>query len=250
MRRLAGFLFALTVPALALARGSGGRLAVVVDGTESREYVHQGTTYVEALRGREYSLRVTNPTGHRVAVALSVDGLNTIDARHSEAFRASKWVLDPWESIEISGWQISDRAARRFYFTTEADSYGAKLGLTENLGVIEAVFFRERERPIVQYEHQHRGGSKREGAAAQAPSATHDSAGPDQDYAATGMGDRTRHDVQRVSIDLDPHPIAKARIRYEFRPQLVKLGVLSLDRSPLRRRERAQGFDEYCPEPR
>ena len=249
MRKLAWFLFALTVPALALAGGSGGRLAVVVDGTESRQYVHHGTTYVEALRGREYTLRLTNPTGHRVGVALSVDGLNTIDARHTDALSASKWVLDPWETIEISGWQVSDHAARRFYFTTEGNSYGAKLGSIENLGVIEAVFFRERQRPIVQYDHRHRGESKREGAAAEAPSAMQDSARHDQDYAATGMGHRTPHDVRRVSIDLDPHPIAKARIRYEFRPQLVKLGVLSLDRSPLRRRERAQGFDEYCPEP-
>src|SRR2546426_12201539 len=37
----------------------------------------------------------------------------------------------------------SDRA-RRFYFTSERDSYGAKLGQTSNLGVISAVFFRER----------------------------------------------------------------------------------------------------------
>lgn len=250
MRQLAWFLFGLILPTLALAGGSGGRLAVVVDELESREYVQHGTTYVEALRGREYSLRLTNPTGHRVAVALSVDGLNTIDARHSDALSASKWVLDPWETIEISGWQVSDRAARRFYFTTEGDSYGAKLGNIENLGVIEAVFFRERERPIAQYDHRHRRESQQEGAAAPAPPAKADASRPDDDYAATGMGDRTRHDVRRVSIDLDPHPIAKARIRYEFRPQLVKLGILRPDPSPLTRRERARGFDEYCPEHR
>ena len=40
--------------------------------------------YVEAMRGASYALRLTNPTPYRVAVALSVDGLNTIDARHTD----------------------------------------------------------------------------------------------------------------------------------------------------------------------
>ena len=41
------------------------------------------------------------------------------------------------------------------------------------------------------------------------------------------------------------------RLRYEFRPQLVKLGLLPEWRhpTPLDRRERARGFDGYCPEP-
>jgi hypothetical protein len=68
------------------------------------------------------------------------------------------------------------------------------------------------------------------------------------DYAATGMGERDRHEVESVDIDLDPRPVASARIRYEFRPQLVKLGVL-LDRSPLERRESARGFEGFCPQP-
>jgi hypothetical protein len=63
------------------------------------------------------------------------------------------------------------------------------------------------------------------------------------------MGGRTQHDVVTVDIDLDPRPIASARLRYEFRPQLVKLGVLPTDRSPLDRREKARGFERYCPEP-
>jgi len=51
-----------------------------------------------------------------------------------------------------------------------------------------------------------------------------------------------------VAIDLDPHPIGSVRIRYEFRAQLVKLGVIDPEPSPLRRREKARGFERYCPE--
>ena len=76
-----------------------------------------------------------------------MDGLNTIDARHTTAWDGHKWVIEPYGTIHVRGWQMSSENARRFYFTTERDSYAAKLGQAANLGVISAVFFRER-RPI------------------------------------------------------------------------------------------------------
>ena len=91
---------------------SGFAVNVLVDDAARTEYVHGGSVYVEAVRGASYSLRITNPTAYRVAVALSVDGLNTIDAKHTDARSASKWVLEPYESTVISGWQVSNRAAR------------------------------------------------------------------------------------------------------------------------------------------
>src|ERR1041384_7205568 len=69
---------------------SGYGLTVLVGDETRPEYFHNGTTYVEAIRGASYALRITNPTPHRVAVALSVDGLNTIDARHTAARDGAK----------------------------------------------------------------------------------------------------------------------------------------------------------------
>jgi hypothetical protein len=238
MRLIALLLLAL--PAFADVR-------ILVDGSPRREYIHEGKTYVEALRGREYTIRLTNPTGERVAVALAVDGLNTIDAKHTSAWSASKWVLGPYETVDLKGWQVSDSAARRFVFTTEPDSYGAVLGRTDDLGVIEAVFYRERRRPVAQYRER---SEVQSAPSAAPPSAKAQAEGALSDaHAATGMGDRTRHEVERVNIELDPSPIEHARIRYEFRPQLVELGVILDPPSPLRRRERARGFERYCPEP-
>lgn len=114
---------------------------VLVHGRPLEEYVARGKSYVEAIAGAEYEVRIRNPLPYRVAVALSVDGLNTIDARHTTAWNASKWVIEPYGSIDVSGWQMSSERARRFYFTSERDSYGAKLGQTANLGNISAVFF-------------------------------------------------------------------------------------------------------------
>jgi hypothetical protein len=246
-----------TVAALALAglctsslmasRPATCDLTVVVDGVSRPELAHHGTTYVEAVRGRAYVLRLTNPTPYRVAVALSVDGLNTIDARHTDAWTSAKWVLEPYESTEIAGWQVSDQAARRFVFTGERQSYGAALGVTENLGVIEAVFYRERIQPVEIFRED--GNLAPSSAAGAAPPPPSKQAAPADDYAATGMGQRTRHEVERVQIELDPQPIASHRVRYEFHPQLVKLGVVTDAPRPLDRRERARGFEGYCPEP-
>ena len=117
---------------------------ILVNGVPQKHYEHQGRWYVEALKGREYAIRLRNPYPVRVAVALSVDGLNTIDARHTTAGDARKWVIEPYQTITISGWQVNSAEARRFEFTTEARSYGQALGQTANLGVISAVFFKER----------------------------------------------------------------------------------------------------------
>ena len=245
----------LTLAGLLLAAAAFGHsnagygLTVLVDDAPRPEYPHDGALYVEAMRGASYALRLTNPTPYRVAVALSVDGLNTIDARHTDARGAAKWVLQPYESTVISGWQVNDRTARNFFFTGEPHSYGAALGRTENLGVIEAVFFRERLRTIEGYAVPRQQAP----APATPPSAAgaQKSEGLSDDYAATGMGGREHHEIETVDLELERDPVASVRIRYEFAPQLVKMGILPAPPSvsPLERRERARGFTSYCPEP-
>ncbi|MGA7992971.1 MAG: hypothetical protein WCC53_16195 [Thermoanaerobaculia bacterium] len=254
-------------PSALASAPAGFGLEVIVDGTPRPEYAARGTVYVEALRGRDFSLRLRNPLGVRVAVALSVDGLNTIDARHTPARDARKWVLDPYQTVEIPGWQVSGETSRRFFFTGETRSYGAALGQTANVGAIEAVFFREKD--PCGYERRCRDGQGRissneqdagRGAARSEPQAagardhSQKSLSPpsplSDELAATGIGRPTRFDVTRVALDLDDSPAASVRLRYEFRPQLVALGVLPREgRDPIARREAARGFDEWCPQP-
>jgi hypothetical protein len=243
MKRILVATLMLACGTAAASTGGGFGLAVLVDDEARPEYAARGNVYVEAIRGLNYSLRLSNPTPYRVAVALSVDGLNTINARHTDPLNAAKWILEPYDSMVISGWQVNDRNARRFFFTGEKNSYGAALGQIENLGVIEAVFYRQRQRNVSVFSPRAQESSKQA-----APSAA--GAAPSDDYAGTGMGGRTRHDVELVDIELEKNPAATVRIRYEFRSQLVSLGVLPPLESPLDRRERARGFGNYCPEPR
>ncbi len=276
MRRSSPFfatLLALMVsPAWASAPGPGFRMEVLVDGGAVPQYHARGTVYVEALKGRDYAIRLHNPLPVRVAVAVSVDGLNTIDARRTSASDARKWVLDPYETITISGWQTDMSHARSFYFTTEEQSYAQWLGKTDNMGVISAVFFRERVAridPIVTAPIELGQKSEARGAAAGAAGAEsqrRDAPAPSaaaqasrapvraaDEYAATGIGDSTSHPVRRIHMDLEDLPAATLGVRYEFRPQLVRLGVLPpapATPDPLMRREGARGFDDrFCPAP-
>jgi hypothetical protein len=294
--------FFLAAGAASASSPSGFGLEVLVDGRERPEYAARGTVYVEALRGHDYALRLSNPSGTRVAVALSVDGLNTIDSRRTTARDARKWVLAPYETVIIPGWQVSNAASRKFVFTGERASYGAALGQTKDLGVIEAVFFRERlpyrvqrwwkegkneEKissnedigsagavpPLTLAEANPRDPSKKrfssDGAAAEGQDSQNEPSGMARDhsqkslssspspspklsdeYAATGMGRSTRFGVTRVDLELETEPAAVVRLRYEFRPQLIALGVVPRDPDPSRiaRREHARGFEEFCPE--
>jgi hypothetical protein len=239
------------------AAENGFSLSVLRDGSGLPEYAGRGNVYVEASKGAPYALRLSNPLPYRVAVALSVDGLNTIDARHTDPWSARKWVIEPYGSTVIEGWQVSGSFARSFYFTGEKSSYGAELGRTADLGVIEAVFFREKAplMPVPMSEPApappgNAGAERRRDAAApQAPAKQKVEALSDE-LAATGMGERRDHAVFEVALDLERIPAARLRVRYEFRPQLAALGILPRLDDRLARRERASGFSEFCPEPR
>jgi hypothetical protein len=254
-------------------RYAGFGVEVLIGGSPVEVIYGRGRRYVEAREGAEYDLLLRNPLPVRVAVALSVDGLNTIDARRTSAWDGSKWLIEPYGTIRISGWQMSSSRARRFYFTTERDSYAARLGRTTDLGLINAVFYREniprrytvappppedepdrtqdRTREPAESEMRAEGGASKSrrsaGAGVAQPRA-------DDGYAATGIGRSVDHDVEWIQMRLERAPAAEVTIRYEYRDALVRLGLLPRpwsDDGALRRRERARGFEPpaYCPEP-
>jgi len=282
MRRLSALLFGLfalvalaalaAAPLRAASPIPGLRMEILVDGRPVPQYPARGTVYIEALKGKDYAIRLHNPFDVRVAVALSVDGLNTIDARRTSAKDARKWVLDPHETVVISGWQTDMNHARRFVFTSEQESYAGWLGKAQNMGVITAVYFRERVasvEPIVVPPIEPRDRPEAHGAAEAAagaarkdssrleakpaaPASNREAARQDE-YAATGIGEKTDHAVRRIHMDLEDQPAATFGVRYEFRSQLVRLGVLPPAHAtpdPLARREGARGFEPgFCPEP-
>jgi hypothetical protein len=259
--------FALFLPALVLCAAERQRfeLSLIVDGRPAAEYPFQDRTYIEALRGRSFTLRLHNPTSERIAVALSVDGLNVIDAKRTSAGKATKWILYPGQSVEIPGWQVSGETSRKFFFTDTARSYAKWIGDTRNVGTIEAVFFREKQRPPQPvtrepkpYSHAEEpqaaldsppSARQKSSADAQAAGTMRDEAPLHESYAATGIGERTSFPVRWVQFDEDPVPAATVSLRYEYRRELIRLGVLSGE-GDLYARDRGRGFErEYAPDP-
>lgn len=250
--------------------GQAFSVSVLVDGVAAPEYAARGRIYIEALKGREFTIRLANPTCERVAVALSVDGRNVVDAARTSPLAATKWVLAPYQTAEIPGWQISGQTSRKFFFTETSHSYAKWLGDTANVGSIEAVFFRERPRPpIVSEKDENRtrretaqapppnaDGERAAGANGRLDGAKEESVPPPSaktkaadSFAATGIGRETSFPVQWTAFDEDPRPAARVAIRYEFHEQLVRLGVLPRA-DDLYARENASGFEHrYAPDP-
>jgi hypothetical protein len=222
---------------------------------------------VRAVEGADYELRITNPLPVCVAAALSVDGLNTIDARRTGDWDASKWLIRPHQTITVGGWQVGSERARRFYFTTERDSYAAKLGRPADFGVIRAVFFRERRpaaeitpRPSEPSRVRREGETATEALASPPADGSRERRGPDrrlwceEDRAATGMGRTEPHEVCIVAVGLERQPVAEVDIRYAYhpvwhRPEPWPL-VAPAPVAPSRR-DSATGIEghRFCPEP-
>lgn len=110
------------------------------------DYRHRGLSYVAGRPGDRYAVRLSNRSGQRVLVVLSVDGVNAITGETASTSQTG-YVLAPYQTADITGWRKSDREAAAFYFTALPDSYAARTDRPDNVGVIGAAVFRERVQP-------------------------------------------------------------------------------------------------------
>ena len=175
----------------------------------------EGRHWVLRVReGQEYSIIVRNPMPVRVAAALTVDGLNTIDGRHTKPALGRKWIIEPFQAITIGGWQTGSDGSRKFIFTRPEQSYAQwkenrdQHSHTKNLGVIGvAYFWNSRElnqalhppQPFVERELSQAHGPKEPGKRSN-PLESNKSR---DDRAGTGMGRKVYHPVKKVHFDFD-----------------------------------------------
>jgi hypothetical protein len=123
-------------------------IAVVSRATGQRmpAWTHQGRLYVAGAPGEKYSVLVTNKTGARVLTVVSVDGINVVTGETANPGQ-SGYVLDPWGSVDISGWRKNMSEVASFVFTALPDSYAARTDRPDNVGVIGVAVFREHRQP-------------------------------------------------------------------------------------------------------
>jgi hypothetical protein len=197
-------------------------------------YWHDGERHVAGEPGREYEIRLRNRGGGRVLAVTSVDGVNVITGRTASTL-SSGYVLDPWNSVEIDGWRKSMEEVAAFYFTALPDSYAARTGRPDNVGVIGVALFREQARPMpVDDEPMARGeAAAPASAAAEADSSRAKSAarqsGMVREDTRLGTGHGRRMDsgavytaFERASDDPDD----VIRIYYDSRKNLVARGII------------------------
>src|SRR5688572_7961312 len=129
-------------------------------------YLDRGETYVAGRPGHRYLLTLRNNTGERVLAVVSVDGVNAVTGQTASAQQAG-YVLGPWETAEVKGWRKSLSDVAEFYFTELPDSYAARTGRPDNVGVIGVGVFRERvRREIAMQPELKQRSSAADGAAA------------------------------------------------------------------------------------
>jgi hypothetical protein len=222
-------------------------------------YPHRGAAWVAGRPGSRYAVRLTNRSAGRVLVVLSVDGVNAVSGE-TAAVGQTGYVLAPYQSTEITGWRKSLTEAAAFYFTALPDSYAARTDRPDNVGVIGAAVFRERERerevarrPFGRAESDKSLNSSRDRAAeSAAPAAAvapeSKSAGTLRDERlGTGHGEREYAPTTQTAFErASDQPAEVVRVRYDSYANLVASGVVR----PRRPAPTPEPFPSFVPDPK
>jgi hypothetical protein len=110
-------------------------------------YWHHGRWYVPGRPGSRYAVALTNRAGGRALTIVSVDGINVVSGE-TAAHDQTGYVLGNGQRAEITGWRKDMARVAAFEFTALTDSYAARTGRPDNVGVIGVAVFRERPRPV------------------------------------------------------------------------------------------------------
>lgn len=257
---------AATVSTPAFAVGALVDLALVdrSRGEPLPTYPHRGTAWVAGQPGSRYAVRLGNRSGTRVLVVLSVDGINAVSGE-TAAPGQTGYVLEPWQTTEITGWRKSLTEAAAFYFTALPDSYAARTDRPDNVGVIGIAVFRERERgpamsgrPDAAEPGVAQGGDARERSAesnaapaADAPPMTANAAkatGMARDERlGTGHGEREYAPTSHTRFErARERPDEIVRLRYDRYDRLLASGIIRPHRAP----PSPEPFPMFVPDPK
>ena len=139
--------FAVALLASGQALAHGGLVDISIhDRTDGRRlpvYWHEGRAYVAGKPGNEYRISLRNRRREDLLAVVSVDGINVITGETGHPSQ-SGYVLAPRGRMEIQGWRRSLSQTAAFYFTPLPDSYAARTGRPDDVGVIGVALFRRK----------------------------------------------------------------------------------------------------------
>jgi hypothetical protein len=141
-----GFL-TLSTPARAVGSLVDVQVMDRVTGETLPMYWHNGRWWVPGKPGNRYAVALTNRSGSRALAVISVDGVNVVSGE-TAAHDQTGYVLSHGQFAQITGWRKNLSRVAAFEFTSLPDSYAARTGRPENVGVIGVAVFREKPRPV------------------------------------------------------------------------------------------------------
>lgn len=200
------------------------------DGRELQRYPYRGQHWIEGTPGHRYAVRLRNSSDRRVLVVLSVDGVNAITGA-TAAPEQTGYVLDPWQTAEITGWRKSDAEVAQFVFTDHGDSYASRTARPANVGVIGIAVFDEARPVVLQAPPPHALPRRAAAPAAAAESADMDAstrgASANRQQLGTGHGQREWSASSSTTFErASRQPMQTSQLRYDARARLVALGIL------------------------
>lgn len=201
-------------------------------------YPHRGQQYTPGRPGTRYAIALRNLTGERLLVVLSVDGVNAITGQTAH-WNQSGYVLDPYQSYEITGWRKSQSEVAAFEFTELRDSYAARTGRPFDVGVVGVAAFREK-RPLwrpepglpqsaapAPHDSERRSAEKREGAAADSSREAAAASRAPAERLGTGHGERETSWVNHTQFErARSTPDEVVALRYDSHDNLAAAGVI------------------------
>ncbi len=117
-------------------------------GERLRTFQHSGRTFALGRLGERYDIRVSNWSDERVEAVITVDGRDAVSGQLGD-LRGRGYLIGPHDSVLVQGFRQSLEQVAAFRFAHPAQSYSARMGTPENVGVIGVAFFPERRRPVV-----------------------------------------------------------------------------------------------------
>ncbi|MBI5585689.1 MAG: hypothetical protein HY892_17910 [Deltaproteobacteria bacterium] len=217
----------------------------------SSEQAHTYRTYVEAVRGERYSVRVVNRSPYRLGVVIAVDGRNIISGKKSFLQPQERmYILDPHGAGLYEGWRTGRDRVNRFYFTEAGDSYAGAWGDHSAMGVIAVAVFPERRPPepppatIYEPEEPYRHQDRKEGLKKSAPQPMMPRA---EAQPGTGFGEGRYSPSRRVDFEPEPVPVERHFLKYEWRETLCRRGIIDCRPSGNRFWDEGRGYAPYPP---
>lgn len=223
----------------------------VYDRTSGRSlpvYACQGRYYVAGQPGHRYQVSLRSRSDEDLLAVLSVDGVNAVSGQ-TAGWSQAGYVLDSHASTEVPGWRKSLTQVADFVFTDLGDSYAAKTGRPDNVGVIGVAVFRRQPPPPPPPAYE-ADAAMNQAAPLYAPAARSEAqrlakAGTPL---GTGHGERERSVVTEVPFErASSTPDEVVTLYYDTRENLLAQGILPIGRSRTIRPEPFPG--RFVPDP-